>query len=254
MDLLKGAGERVRELWRWPSVRRLLLVAVGITVIISLFEIRLDPLAMVQEVVGNLITSLIITLLTATIVAAVGVWELSKDWKRSVLLLVLLPLGGVLGGLLAWGVNWLVLPFHISHPGIYLIIVGSLALVFGLAIVAYETVSHRLEEAVSRLAARDVREQTLLRLKTEAELDALRAKVNPHFLFNTLNSIASLIPSDPERAEKTVQRLSNLLRYVLSAGERSFVTLDEELDIVTEYLEIETAAAGGETRLRCRPR
>ena len=76
-------------------------------------------------------------------------------------------------------------------------------------------------------------------------MQALRARVNPHFLFNTLNSIASLIPEDPGKAEDMVQRLSNLFHYVLSASESSVVTLEEELRFVGEYLEIEKVRLGG---------
>lgn len=244
MDI-RGAGERVREVWRWESSRFLLVIAVGITVVISLFEIRFGVAAMLREIASNFITASLITFVTATMTSAVGLFRLGRDWGQLFLLLVMLALGGVLGGLLSWGINDLLFPYNITHPLIYLLIVATLSIVFGLAIVAYQNVSERLEEAVSRLAEKEVQEQRLLRLKTEAELEALRARVNPHFLFNTLNSIASLIPSHPDRAENTVQRLSNLLRYILSAGERGLVPLGEELDIVTEYLEIEKQRLGG---------
>jgi len=236
--------ERVKELWRWQSSKQLLVAIAGITVIISLFEIKLDPLAMLREVASNFITSSSIAFVTGTVTSAFGVLGVGKDWKRIPLFLFLLAAGGVIGGLLAWGINDLLFPYHISHPRIYLMITGALAVIFGLAFITYLNVREKLDQTVSRLAEKEVLEQTLLRLKTEAELEALRAKVNPHFLFNTLNSIASLIPVDPERAEEMVQRMSNLFRYVLSAGDRGKVALDEELDIVGEYLQIEKVRLG----------
>ncbi len=241
---MQGAKERVKDIWRWRSSRGLLVMAAGITVVISLFEIKLDPIAMLREVASNFITCVSITFFIATLTSAAGVVRLDRGWKRVFLLLVLLAIGGMLGGLLSWGINDLLFPYRITHPGIYLMIVAALAIIFGLAFLAYENISERLKEAVFRLAEKEVKEQKLLRLKTEAELEALRAKVNPHFLFNTLNSIASLIPVDPSKAEDMVQRVSNLFRYVLSAGDRGVVTLGEELDIVTEYLEIEKVRLG----------
>jgi signal transduction histidine kinase len=236
---------RVKEVWRWRTSKNLLVGAAGVTVVISMFEIKLDPLAMAREVVSNFITSASITYMTATVLSAIGVLRFSRDWWRPPLLLILLAVGGVLGGLLGWGLNDLVFDYYISHPLVYLLITGSLAIVFGLAFIAYQNVREKLDRTVSRLAEKEVLEQKLIRLKIEAELEALRAKVNPHFLFNTLNSIASLIPNDPERAEDMVQRMSNLFRYVLTAGDRGMVPLREELDILGEYLEIEKMRLGG---------
>ncbi|MBM4265668.1 MAG: hypothetical protein FJ144_03470 [Deltaproteobacteria bacterium] len=77
-----------------------------------------------------------------------------------------------------------------------------------------------------------------------AQLDALRAQINPHFLFNSLNSIAQLISSDPCRAEECVERLAEIFRYLLKSENRSFVTLADELDIADAYLDIERARFG----------
>ncbi|HVL68352.1 MAG TPA: histidine kinase [Vicinamibacterales bacterium] len=71
------------------------------------------------------------------------------------------------------------------------------------------------------------------------ELEALQARINPHFLFNTLNSIAALIREDPQRAEAMTLQLSSLFRYTLQAPRRGLVTLEEEAVIVEGYLAIE---------------
>lgn len=78
----------------------------------------------------------------------------------------------------------------------------------------------------------------------EAELRALRAQIHPHFLFNTLNSIASLIASDPRAAEDTTTRLADLFRYTLTASEREHVRLADELEFLRNYLEIERTRFG----------
>lgn len=87
-------------------------------------------------------------------------------------------------------------------------------------------------------------EERLRAMATEAELKALKAQINPHFLFNTLNTIAALIHSDPAQAETTVERLAGMFRYVLSGSERGSVPLREELDFVDDYLKIEQVRFG----------
>ncbi len=77
------------------------------------------------------------------------------------------------------------------------------------------------------------------RTAMQAELKALRAQINPHFLFNALNSIASLIRTRPGEAEEVTEHLADLFRYSLRSSDRSSVTLGEELESVEYYLAIE---------------
>jgi two-component system, LytTR family, sensor kinase len=87
---------------------------------------------------------------------------------------------------------------------------------------------------------RQLREQEIGKLATEAELRALRAQINPHFLFNALTTIGHLIDEAPDRALSTLLRLTQLLRRVLrSDGPMS--TLGAELSLITAYLDIERA-------------
>ncbi len=79
-----------------------------------------------------------------------------------------------------------------------------------------------------------------------AELAAINGKLNPHFLFNTLNSLMMLTRRDPAAAEQTLLRFSRLMRYVLDTtrGSEGRVTLQEELDFVRDYLELEALRLG----------
>ncbi len=95
-----------------------------------------------------------------------------------------------------------------------------------------------------KLAQKEIAEEEFKRLAAQAELKALKAQINPHFLFNSLNTIASLIAYDSHEAERSVERLAEVFRYVLSASDRDFVTLAEELDFIDSYLEIERARFG----------
>jgi two-component system, LytTR family, sensor kinase len=88
---------------------------------------------------------------------------------------------------------------------------------------------------------RDVREQQIMRLATEAELRALRAQLNPHFLFNALTTIGYLVREAPDRALETLFRLTDVLRAVLKRSDGEFTTLGDEMDIVSAYLAIEHA-------------
>jgi signal transduction histidine kinase len=87
---------------------------------------------------------------------------------------------------------------------------------------------------------RELREQEIGKLATEAELRALRAQINPHFLFNALTTIGYLIQTAPPRALQTLMRLTSLLRAVLRS-EGEFSTLGREIDVVEAYLDIERA-------------
>jgi two-component system, LytTR family, sensor kinase len=93
-----------------------------------------------------------------------------------------------------------------------------------------------------------LREQQISRLATEAELRALRAQLNPHFLFNALTTVGYLIQTAPDRAMGTLLRLTSLLRGVLRRTTMEFGTLGDELELIEAYLEIEQARF--EERLR----
>jgi two-component system, LytTR family, sensor kinase len=81
------------------------------------------------------------------------------------------------------------------------------------------------------------------RLLLEARLDALQSQINPHFLFNTLNSVSSLVRFDPDRARELILKLSKILRRLLGKhGE--FVQLREEIEFIDDYLDIEVARFG----------
>jgi signal transduction histidine kinase len=88
------------------------------------------------------------------------------------------------------------------------------------------------------------RQEALQELAVSAELAALRAQVNPHFLFNSLNSIAQLITVDPEKAEACVERLGEIYHYLLQRAHSDFVPLSDELRVAGAYLEIEHARFG----------
>ena len=105
------------------------------------------------------------------------------------------------------------------------------------------SLSAGLALAVERLVLIE-REKALVRQSAEAELVALRAQINPHFLFNALNTIIALIEERPEEAEATVEHLAAIFRHILQTSSRPFVTMEEEFALVGHYLHIEAARFG----------
>ncbi|HYB94752.1 MAG TPA: sensor histidine kinase [Vicinamibacterales bacterium] len=84
-----------------------------------------------------------------------------------------------------------------------------------------------------------------LRLQSsKSELKALRAQINPHFLFNALNAIASLIHTDPARADEAVEQLAEVFRYTLRRSDSEWAPLDQELTFARAYLDVEQARFG----------
>jgi LytS/YehU family sensor histidine kinase len=85
--------------------------------------------------------------------------------------------------------------------------------------------------------------------KNEVELNILKSQLNPHFIFNSMNTIRALIDEDPKKAKKSITRLSNILRSSFTMGRQKTISLEEELKLVNDYLEIEKTRF--EERLTC---
>lgn len=94
------------------------------------------------------------------------------------------------------------------------------------------------------------REDGLMHQLVQAELRALRAQINPHFLFNSLNTIAALVHQDSTLAEAMTLRLARIFRYVLAQTDRSFTPLREEIDFLRAYLDIEQMRFGERLRVQ----
>ena len=105
----------------------------------------------------------------------------------------------------------------------------------------YQTQRSNLE---LRLKQKEVDIIKLNQMKTQAELQTLQSKINPHFLYNSLNSIASLIHIDADKAEDMTLKLSKLFRYSINTQNENFTTVKDEVEIVKTYLAIERVRFG----------
>jgi LytS/YehU family sensor histidine kinase len=97
--------------------------------------------------------------------------------------------------------------------------------------------------------AAELRQSELTRALQAAELKLLKSQINPHFLFNSLNSVRSLIAEDPSRAREAVTQLAGLLRYTLRSDHEELVTLEREVETVRHYLALESLRLGDRMRI-----
>jgi two-component system LytT family sensor kinase len=166
------------------------------------------------------------------------VWKLVRrfeiDW---VVILLAVPIGLEII-LQAVGYRWparlFVIPAHTPILWFCTILATVLSVAIPIKIWNSARIEHRLQEQEKLLMA--------------AQLDALASQINPHFLFNTLTSISSLIRSQPETARTLIVKLSGLLRRLLRSQEY-FVPLREELEAIDEYLDIESVRFGSKLRI-----
>ena len=137
-------------------------------------------------------------------------------------------------GLFPWSEYWIVARHNF-------VICIFITLAFGLVFTAFGRMQGQLHR-------QELERQRAVHLATEAQLASLESRIHPHFLFNTLNSISALIPVDPERAERLMERMAALLRFSLDAHAHGLVPLEQEMKIVRDYLEIEQARLGSRLR------
>ena len=134
---------------------------------------------------------------------------------------------------------WPHLSDHFAHPHLLPVVFSVGVMMYMLAIAL-----HYVLLSVEESQAAATRESEALMLAREAELRALRAQINPHFLFNSLNSISALTSVDASRARDMCILLSDFLRKTLSAGNQDTIPLAEEIALIQTYLGVEQIRFG----------
>lgn len=132
------------------------------------------------------------------------------------------------------------IPYHFFHPQDMLF--SSLVVI----IICTLSFVHHWQRATlqNQIRLKELDMMRLRQLKTQAELASLHARINPHFLYNSLNSIASLIHHAPDTAESMTIKLSKLFRYSINHNGDDLVSLSEELETVFAYMDIEKLRFG----------
>ncbi|HVP38525.1 MAG TPA: histidine kinase [Candidatus Saccharimonadales bacterium] len=162
-------------------------------------------------------------------------------WRESAVYAALAVLGAYVGAVFTQ--LWL-MPGFLGGPR-QVFITGGFTLIFCALFTALSYAQNFYRRWLDRVRAVEGMRAEL----AQAELRTLRAQVNPHFLFNTLNSIAALIPANPTVAEEITTRLAEVFRYALRASDREHATLGEELAFVRAYLDIEKVRLGERLRV-----
>ena len=224
-------------------------------------------LAVLIVIVGNpgsstreLLHVLAYALVYANLTGLLGTWVLGGlaerlDLRRfplvptmTVGILVFAAFGCLLAQALLAGIGFAV-PQHFWQEYFRTLRVAlPLAGVFGLGALVHGSLRDRLQRTEARLHEKEVAEERAQKLAAEARLRSLESRIHPHFLFNTLNSISSLIVVNPARAEQIVGRLAVLLRVSLDTSGRPLIPLREELAMVESYLDIERVRFGDKLR------
>ncbi|MFC5408978.1 sensor histidine kinase [Larkinella bovis] len=126
--------------------------------------------------------------------------------------------------------GWLAIPGYRFDPTVFrwTLLLGFMTNIISVGILESAYTYQRWKESVQR-------EYELKKLHMERQLDSLKQQVNPHFLFNSLNSLTALISENPEKAEVFAEELSSVYRYVLRANEQNLTELDTELAFIQSY-------------------
>ena len=245
----KGWREGLRDM-RWVLA---LAAAVGVVLIILVPFYRQSP--------GHALASFIIALVYGGSIGGVMTLFFNRYGERLALrrapfnwllaivaLIVLTALGMLIAGLILVATGlfesrdyWAKFRADMRYSWIASILIG-------ISISLYERLRDKLEAATEQLREKELAADRARQLAIEARLSSLESRIHPHFLFNTLNSISSLIQEDPAQAEKLVERLAALLRFSLDSNEQRTVTLEREMKITRDYLEIERARFGERLR------
>ncbi|HEX2851940.1 MAG TPA: sensor histidine kinase [Opitutaceae bacterium] len=153
-----------------------------------------------------------------------------------------------------FGTNWLAWKlelFATAPPAFYpalrrvaVNLIGPSVILYAGTVLAWHAATYYRDSKARQLQSAEL--ESLLR---QAQLQALRNQLNPHFLFNTLHSIAELVHENPPHAEQMLLRLAELLRKALRSSSEPEVALAEELDFVRGYLEIEQMRLGDRLRV-----
>jgi signal transduction histidine kinase len=132
---------------------------------------------------------------------------------------------------------------HIVIPFFWRIVAidGVIGAVLALIIGAFVRLKLQVEDSQTKLREQELAVRELAIAASQAQSRALQSQINPHFFFNTLNTISALIEDDPVAARQTIGQLADLFRYTLGCTHADAVTLSEEVQFVRDYLSIESA-------------
>jgi len=243
---------------RWlKTIGEVILINLAIAILITLLIVWLGANPRQDLIKWYFVYSLIYSNCIGTLCAITLTWLAPRVWRQS----PFFRWSAIIAALLACA--WVGLLISLSL--IFVLKINYMAsfwdlfnrnfrgaalitLLIGLIVTIYEGYRYRIERANLELKNKQIEHERALKLASEAHLASIESRIQPHFLFNTLNSISSLIREDPERAEHLIGRLSTLLRNTLDTHAGGLVPLEREFKLVGDYLEIQKARFGDRLR------
>jgi two-component system, LytTR family, sensor kinase len=189
------------------------------------------------------------SLISLSITNSIGLsaWFLCRNFKHQWALILAYYGGCIIGMVTGTEVSYLMMEQIFNVPYKFLGHPNQLAFNLSISVVVctilyvYEFQKGRFK---TRLQQHELEVLKLKQLKTQAELQTLQSKINPHFLYNSLNSIAGLIYEDAEKAEDMTLKLSKLFRYSINSQQENFASLQDELEVLNTYMDIEKVRFG----------
>lgn len=239
------------------ATRNILIVNTVIGLGLAALNFASNPHANLRDIwsliLGNMVYAHVIGTIAALVVPkiAMRIWRMRgpQMWFLYVsTLLAVAVTGTALAAVALWIFQLIPAAAILPHFQGSIRVATIITLLVGIGAYFIESLRHRSERTALELKQQQLLNERAQKLTSEARFSSLQSRLQPHFLFNTINSILALIRDDPSGAEQMLQRLSRLLRYALESQQRTTVSLGEELKLVTDYLEIEHTRFGQRLR------
>ena len=221
---------------------------ISIWLVIIAFQLPFLYFKFHSNVYAALVDSVVYTTLFA--ILGMGIWYpvLFTDFSENKIVRAIVNHG--VSSIFAIGA-WLGFGYSITtelvKDGAYLSMSSQMlpgAIMYGVTLYALIVLIYYLMIRNEQLKEKEANEQELRNLVRESELNLLKSQINPHFLFNSLNSISSLTLSDPEKAQEMVVKLSDLMRYSLTQKGNEKTSLEKEMENISRYVDIEKIRFG----------
>ena len=224
------------------------LVLAGIQICILYFLFHVD---LVPSIYDGFVFTILLSGVGLAIWPLVNFSSLDRVYLTNTLIT---HIAGAVMLVAAWiGISWTILHYLLNSNTNYLLFLqssllwrGSLGAIFYLLVALNYYVFVYNEE----FKLRAVNESELKRSLKEAELSMLKSQLNPHFIFNSLNSISSLTITNPEKAQEMVIALSEFIRYSIKPDQNKLISLKSELDAINQFLIIEKVRFGDRLQLK----
>jgi two-component system LytT family sensor kinase len=220
-----------------------LVVGICISLVQSVFRNRLMA---TQDILLTIMFSLIITL---SITNSVFLYQRYFKPQKTVLwrFILVYYTCNFIGMLIGLELSYLIVSFIFNIPYVPLSHFEDYKFTFVIVLIVGTIIYFYMAQKATmraRIQEKELDLANIKQLKTQAELQTLQSKINPHFLYNSLNSIASLIHEDADKAEEMTLKLSKLFRYSINSQQQNMACVTDEMEIVNTYLDIEKVRFG----------